>query len=328
MVDYVIGNDDFGRQLAVQLGCRYRQFLEDYYPDGEPCPKVLASYNEIEGTHVVIAARIKQNPGKEGIALYLHNTQRVLGSLTDPELFNAKRVDVLMPYFLLGRQDHNPRLDTDEAVQKRDAGKDVGYVSMLKICKALGASRILTFYPHFHRKEGTTRIHGVEVCSLSAAHALARYFKDKASHDTIIASPDMGASGLSDRISSLLGLRSAALDKKRITKDIVQSKTTYDAKGLNVIFVDDVISTAGTIRRAVESLVNVKDVTVACIHAVLPKIGEDRLTELQESGRIKEIVATDTVDSAFSKTSVIPEAADFLRGLGQGRGVSPAGQRQ
>ncbi len=311
MIDFVVGNDGFGSSLAASLGCGFVQFREEHYPDEEPCPQIVADYGDIEGKEVVLALRTAQKPTKEKIALYLHSYQRALGSLTDEELYNAKAVDVLLPYFLLGRQDHNPKTDRDEDVRTRDRGKDVGYRNIVRTFKGLGARKIITFNPHFFRQEGLTRVCGMEIVSLSGAHALGRYFKGRVDADTIVLSPDVRGNVLSEQLAKVLGLKPGSLKKKRIDGIRVETKDVYDASGLNVIFVDDIISTAGTLKKAIDSLYNADEVVVSCVHPVLPQTGYDRLVELKNSGAVKNIVATDTLDSDFSKTSVIPEVVKY-----------------
>jgi ribose-phosphate pyrophosphokinase len=312
MPDFVIGNDDFGKSLALAIACEYREFKEEYYPDGEPCPRIMADYEEIKGKNLILATRMTQKPTKEKVALYLHNSERVLGALTSDELYNANAVDLVFPYFWLGRQDHNPKTEGVEEIRKRDRGKDMGYKTVMRTFAGLGARRIITFDPHFYRQDGSFTAYDMEILCLSGVHALARYFENKVGGNTVVISPDMGSSDLSNRLAGALGLKSASLTKKRISETCVEAKEVYDAKGLDLIVVDDIISTAGTLNKAIDNLHNAGSITVACIHPVLPQTGYDRLIGLKNDGKINDVVGTDTINSDVSKASVVPEIVNIL----------------
>jgi len=313
MFDFVIGNDDFGKNLAKALNCEYREFKEEYYPDGEPCPRIMAEYEEIKGKRVILSPRITQKSTKEKVALYLHNSERILGALTSEELYNADYVDVLFPYFWLGRQDHNPKTDNSEELRIRDRGKDIGYKTILRTFRGLGARRIITVDPHFFRQEGSTMICDMEIVSISGIYALGRYLKNRVNDNTVILSPDLRGGVLSDKLADQLGLKSESLAKKRISESKAESKEIYNANGANVVIMDDIISTAGTLKNVIDNLYNACSVTVACVHAILPEIGYNRLIELKRAGKINDIIATDTINSDFTKTSIVPEIVKALQ---------------
>ncbi len=315
MFDFVIGNDNFGKNLSNALGCGYREFRDELYADNEPCPRIMANYDELKGRRIVLAPRTAQKPTRDGPALYLHNCARVLGSLTDEELYGAGRVELVLPYFMLGRQDHNPRTDVNERIRTNDRGKDVGYKSMLKVFSALGAKRIFTFDPHFYRKEGTMTEEGVEIVSLSGVYALGRYFDGNVSSNTVVVGPDANASVLSSKLAAILGMKSHDLVKRRINDTEVETRDVYDADGSHVIIVDDILSTGGTVRNAIDKLHNAASVRLAFVHPVLPDVGYNRITQMRRSGSVTDIVATDTINSDFSNASVIPELAEALRRL-------------
>ena len=93
---------------------------------------------------------------------------------------------------------------------------------------------------------------------------------------------------------------------------------TLDAKGRDVLIVDDIVSAGSTILGAMKSLVNVRMMDVAIIHAVLPDMptvdkGDRLVKRLLAEKKIREFVATDTVDSEFGKASVIDDIVNFYR---------------
>ncbi len=317
-------HDGFGRELAARLGLECREFREEFYPDGEPCPRILADYQELEDRDVLVVARLRSPMTTPGILSCLHDLDRVTFNLTDKLLYNARNVDVVLPYFLLGRQDHNPRTDPSEKVRTRDKGRDVGYRNVLKDLEVRGVRRILTFSPHFDRYGEGSRLYeeagrGIEVYRIPGINALARHFKGKLSADAIAINPDMTSGKMAEQFARLTGVTFMhGLDKKRVTDQDVEFTGTLDAEGRDVLIVDDIASAGSTILGAMKSLVNVREMDMAIVHAVLPDMpasdkGYRLIKKLLAEKKIREFVATDTVDSEFSKASVIDDIVNFYR---------------
>ena len=102
------------------------------------------------------------------------------------------------------------------------------------------------------------------------------------------------------------------LQKRRISGSEVEIKhKSLDVDGKNVIIVDDIISTGGTIATATKILKsqNAKDVFVACIHGIF---AQNAVLRMLKAG-VRDIFATDTVPSAFSRVSVAPAIASALK---------------
>ncbi len=315
MYDLVVGNDSFAEKIAKGLGIRFRKFAEEYYPDGEACPRILAKYEELGGKKILLVSRMKDRPTKESIAVYLHNLCRLAVCLKDDSLYNASTVDVFLPYFIFGRQDHNPSKDPSKKIRERDAGKDIGYRSLAMMLGGCGVRNIYTFDPHFFRDVGTIGISGIKVHSLSAAGLIAKHLKNNIDSDSIILGPDMMSNSLVSKISPILRLKSRTIKKERTGADKVTSSETINAGNKSVVIVDDIISTASTVCKAIENIKNYKDVLVSCVHAVLPDVGYERIKGLLGNGKIKEFVSTDTIDSEFSRISVVPEIVSYLKGM-------------
>jgi phosphoribosylpyrophosphate synthetase len=323
-MEFVLGHDDFGKKLAEGLGCEYREFRDEYYPDGEPCPRILADYEELLDRDVLVAARLKSPMTTFGILSYLHALNRITNSLTDKLLYSARSVDVLLPYFVLGRQDHNPRSDRSEVVRNRDKGKDVGYRNIFKDLEARVVRRILTFTPHFDRSGEGSQVYreigrGIEVYRLPGVNALARYFKDRVSPEAVVINPDMAAGKLAVEFARLTGTKfKYGLDKKRKTDIEVEFEGKLDAEGSDVVVVDDIASSGSTLVGAMNSLENAGTIYLAVVHPVLPEMatpdkGYLLIKNLLGERRIGDFVATDTIDSEFSKASIIQDVANYYK---------------
>ncbi len=323
-LEFVLGNDDFGKRLAKDIGCEYREFREEYYVDGEPCPRVLADYEELIDRNILVATRLRSPMTHLGILSYLHTLNRITNNITDKLLYSARSVDVLLPYFVLSRQDHNPRTDKNEIVKTRDKGKDVGYRNILKDLEAREVRRILTFSPHFNRSGEGSQVHreigrGIEVYRIPGVNALARYFKGRVNSETIVINPDMASGKLAVELARQTGVRFRyGLEKKRITDRDVETKGRLDAEDNDVIIVDDIASSGSTLAGAINSIDNARTVYFAVVHPVLPEMstpdkGLGLIKRLLEEKKIGDFVATDTIDSEFSKTSIIQDVVNYYR---------------
>lgn len=319
-----MAHDEFGREIAKRLGLECRDFREEFHPDGEPCPRILAEYQELEDRDVLVVARLKSPMTTQGILSYLHNLDRVTFNLCDRLLYNTRSVEVVIPYFLLGRQDHNPRTDPNEKVRIVDKGRDVGYRNILKNLEARGVKRVLTFSPHFDRYGEGGRVYreldrGIEVYRIPGINALARYFRGKLDPGTVAVNPDMRSGKMAEEFAKLTGATFRhGLDKRRVTDQEVEFKGTLDAEGRDVVIVDDIVSAGSTILGAINSLVNVGMMDVAIIHPVLPDMptpdkGYRLVKRLLAEKKIRRFVATDTIDSEFSKASIIEDIVEFYR---------------
>ena len=323
-MEFVLGCDDFGKMLAAEMGCQFREFRDEYYPDGEPCPRVLAEYEELAGRDVLVASRLKSPVTSFGILSYLHTLNRVTSCLSDDRLYGARSVDVLLPYFVLGRQDHNPKTDKSELVRSRDKGKDVGYRSILRDLEARCVRRLLTFTPHYDRSGEGSQFYqevgpGLEVYRLLGVHALGRYFRGRLNPETIIVNPDMGAGRLAAELAGLTGTKvREGLEKKRVTDREVEfdRRKMVDAEGRDVVVVDDIASSGSTLVGAVDMLENPGAICLAVVHAVLPELprpdrGYSLVRSLLAEKRISDFLATDTIASEYSRASVIPDVANY-----------------
>ncbi len=316
MVDFVVGYaaDFFGKSLADALGCEFIPFRNEYYPEGSPAPRIAADYKEIEGSHVLTVYRRRQLPDRNTMCRFLANYPKVVWSLSDHETFNAVKVDVFHPYFILGRQDHNPKTDKDQNLRRRDAGKDVGYRYEVRLFR--GCNRILTFHPHFHREPGEIEVESVHLVCLDAVPAMVKYAKDMGiSDDCLVVSPDLSDDGYSiaKSFAERAGLEFVYIEKQRFGPDHTQQANEIDAEGRDVVIVDDIATTLGTVQGAINAIRNPGEMDAFFVHAVLPQKGHTRAQSLTRGGGgpLRSISATDCIDSDFSSISIIDEIVKF-----------------
>lgn len=320
MVDFVIGYqaDTFGPRLAAELGCEFRPFKNIYYPEGAPVTVISAEYKEIEGKHVVTVRRNEQISDRDRVCRLLLNYPRVGRNLKN--IFHAAKVDIIHPYFILGKQDHNPRTDENPRIKRDDKGKDQGYLYEASLF-AGACDRLITFHPHFHREPGNFELEGTNIFALDAIPAMERYAKSVGiSQNSLVVSPDLSGGNVEDgyimakAFADRTGREFRYLESKRQNPS-KKSKTHLDAEGRGVVIVDDSAITLSTIEAADESIQNHGEMDVLVAHGVLPEDGYRRANELTRgSGSIRHFCATNTVRSDFSEMSIIDELVEFYKG--------------
>ncbi len=331
MIDFVLGlkieagDDSFAVDIAKRLGVEYRGVVPEFYADGEPCPRILAPYEELKKKRVLYVSRLSAPTNSKDILTYLHTQERVAGMLSDNLLYNAYSVDVCDPYPLLARQDKNPRFSGKESVKKNDMGKDVGFKSMLLNLAVRKVDRLLTFYPHNMRdvtgswQNYVGLPHSIDVEILDAVKPLAHYFKETAGPDAAVASPDKKAELLAKGVCSLTGLRSLGrLDKTRISDREVVTHGFIDAEGADVIPIDDIGSTNATMGGAMKNVRNARSFTPCFVHAPMPKVpgSEAKGYALAQTwlldGYVKGIVSTNSiVNPLATQVDLVPQIIDF-----------------
>ncbi len=315
--DYVIGRDVFASKLASALNSEYREVRHEYYPDGEPAPKIDAGYDEIDGKHVALVVRSKQLPTRDDICRLMHNAERTTGNLK--YVFNAGEVDIILPYYFLSRQDKNARESEDQMVKERDMGKDVGYEFIARALKAQGASRIITVTPHFHRdgyEYDIIRVEDLDIICISGIGSLAKYaselIKDgRMSEKGIIIAPDSHSKTMAESFRDKIGYnyRVEIMEKRRVSGSEVERGpgSAIKCDGMDVIVVDDILSTMGTMKSMLENLSMRGNVDIFAVHGVLPEKGLSRAREIIASNRVRRIVTTDSIDNDYASVSIIPD---------------------
>jgi phosphoribosylpyrophosphate synthetase len=321
-------NDILGTMIARAMECGYVvPFRREYHDDGAPAPKVdlnytLTEYDKFRGKKVLTLYRRRQLPDRSSVARHLSNYPRVVFNLMDKDIFGADELDVLYPYWINGRADHNPRTDEDDAVKIRDKGRGMEYKFDAVMFKAAGASRIFTYHPHFHRGPGRTEVEGIEVICLNAVPSMVRYAKNELeiTEDCLVVSPDLkparaGKYDIALEFAKVAGLDSSHLEMSRTDDRQKRTKTKIDADGKDVLIVDDIGSTVGTVRTATQNIKNASRIDILFVHAVLPYSGLSAVNELLGSDDypVRSVAATHTIASDISRIPIHEPLVDFYR---------------
>jgi ribose-phosphate pyrophosphokinase len=156
---------------------------------------------------------------------------------------------------------------------------------------AAGVNRLLTMDLHAQQLQG---FFDIPVDHLYALPVLLKYLREKNIPDLVVVSPDVGGVKMASAYSQVLGAGLAIVVKRRISATETEAQHVIgDVKGKNVLLVDDLTETAGTLSGAAKILrgAGAKDIYAMVSHAVLIDIAAKRLRESE----IKELVATDSV---------------------------------
>ena len=209
----------------------------------------------------------------------------------------VERTRVVIPYFGYGRQE-----------RRFKSGEAVSAVIVAELLEAAGASEIYSINLH---EKNIKQFFNIPVHEISAMPIIANYIKETVD-DPMIIGPDKGALGFAEEVSGILKCECDYLEKTRISPEIVETKPkNLDVDGRDVVIIDDIISTGGTIVNASKILreLGAKKVVVCCVH---PLLVEDALLKIFAAG-VDDVFATDTLRSDVSNISVAPLVAGFLK---------------
>jgi len=206
-----------------------------------------------------------------------------------------KSITLVIPYLGYARQD-----------RKFQDGEAVSAKALARIL-SIDVDLVITVDPH---KNYIVDFFETKASFCSAVPEIAKYLLPK-DIDVVLA-PDKGAVERAEEAAKILGCESDFLEKKRISDEIVEMKPKeIEVKKKTVAIVDDIISTGGTMAKAVEEIrkQGAKDVYVACTHGLF--IG-NAIDKINRAGAT-EIISTDTIENAYSKVKVAPQIAKTLK---------------
>lgn len=226
---------------------------------------------------------------------------------------SAKSITVVIPYFGLARQD---RKDKPRA--------PIGAKLVANLLTAAGATRIMTMDLHADQIQGFFEI---PVDHLYASTIFIDYIQSLNLDNLTIASPDMGGAKRAKNYAGHLGAEVVIAYKERKKANVVEEMFLIgDVTDRNVILIDDMIDTAGTLCKAAEILMKngAKSVRAMATHGVL----SGKAYENIENSMIQEVIVTDTIPvktELSSKIKVLSCAnlfADVMKSVHEHQSIS------
>ncbi|PKO97271.1 MAG: ribose-phosphate pyrophosphokinase [Bacteroidetes bacterium HGW-Bacteroidetes-7] len=193
---------------------------------------------------------------------------------------SAYKVIAVIPYFGWARQDRKDRPRVP-----------IGAKMVANLLQAAGCDRVMTADLHADQIQG---FFDFPVDHIYASSIFLPYLRDLKLDNLSIAAPDMGGAKRANAYSRILGCPLIICHKSREKANVVGSMTAIgDVEGRNIVIIDDMIDTAGTISKAADMLMEKGAVSVRALatHAVLSGPAYERIA----SSQLQEVIISDTI---------------------------------
>lgn len=273
-------------EVAGLLGLELGESTLNRFPDGELYLKIDTP---VDGEDVVVIQSTGPPQDKNIMELLF-----MVDALKD----HGADITAVIPYYGYGRQDKT--FKEGEAISSKTVAKHI----------QMSASQILTINPH---KTHILDYFDIPAQSLDASPLIGSHFKKMDLDNPMVVAPDVGSIGLAQRVAEIVGCGCGNCEKKRLGPGkVITSAENLKLDGNDIIIVDDIIDSGGTIVEAVKALKKkgAGAVRVACIHPVLTGNARDRILGVAE-----ELIATNTIQSSSGKISVAPVISEALKDL-------------
>ena len=278
--------DKIAEEIGEPLGhCEIKTFS-----DGE----IWVKYSEnIRGSDVFIIQ--STNPPAE-------NLLELLIMIDAAKRASAHLVAAVIPYFGYARQDRKdqPRVSITAKL-------------VANLLTHAGADRVITMDLHAPQIQG---FFDIPVDHLYSSAVLLKYFKKRKIPNLAVASPDVGGIKMARAYAKRLEAELIVIDKRRPRENHAEVMNIIgEVKEKNILIVDDIIDTGGTLTNAVQALqeAGASDVYSACTHAVL----SGRALERIESSKLRQILVTDSIPlrTPSHKVEVLSVAEIFAEAM-------------
>ena len=285
----VIGGNssqDLGRKIAKKLKAAYVNTSTRTFPDGES----KITIKNIPKKKIIVVVQSTFPPVDSNL---LH----LLSIVSQARKYSSK-IYAVIPYLGYARQD------------REFLNGEIITVSVVgKMLKSVGTKKVIVV--DIHSKLALKQL-GISSENVSAVSKLANYIKKLKLKDPLVVSPDQGGKERANEFASVLKTDFIALKKHRDRTtgkiNIITSKVSV--KDRDLILVDDMISTGGSIIKAAQFLKKQKcrRLYVACTHGLFVNEAEKKI---KQAG-VTQIISTNTIPSSSSKVDVSKILAESL----------------
>ena len=287
-------------KICASLGCPLGKMVMTKFSDGE----FAVSYEEsIRGRDIFLVQSTFPNSD---------NLMELLLMIDAAKRASARTINAVIPYFGWARQDRKdkPRVS-------------IGAKLVADLLSVAGVNRVITMDLHADQIQG---FFNVPVDHLYASGVLLPYLQSLRLDDLCVASPDVGGSKRANTYAKYLGCPLVLCNKTRArANEVATMQIIGDVKDKNVIIVDDMVDTAGTITKAADIMKEAGAASVrACAsHCVMSGPANERV---QESA-IEEMIFTDSIPYSkrcdkVKQLSVADMFAETIRRVVENKSIS------
>lgn len=283
-----IATEALAEKIAVSYGQSLGKVEHYRFSDGE----LQASYEESIRGHSVFIMQSTMPPAD--------NLMELLLLIDAAKRASARHIVAVIPYYGYARQD---RKDKPRVA--------IGAKLVADMLAVAGATRVMTMDLHADQIQG---FFNVPVDHLYASTIFLPYIKTLNLPDLTIAAPDMGGSKRANGYAKHLKAEMVICYKQRAKANVIESMTAIgEIEGRNIILVDDLVDTGGTLCKAADMMMErgAKSVRAICTHPVLSGNAYENI----EKSRLTELIVTDTIPlkQACSKIKVISVSNLFAK---------------
>ena len=262
-------NEPLARAICKFIGMDLGKCSIQPFPDGETFIKIEEN---VRGEDVFVVQPTSPPTN--------HNLMELFIMIDALRRASASRITAVLPFYGYARQDRKdqPRVPITAKL-------------IANLLVASGVNRILTVDLHAQQIQG---FFDIPVDHLYAAPVMYEYLKKKHLPDLVVVSPDVGGLKMAHAYSQVLEAGLAIVAKRRKSATEVESMAVIgEIRGKNILLVDDLTETAGTLTAAAALLKKkgAKQILACVSHAILNDVGIARLRK----SVIDELITTDTV---------------------------------
>ncbi|MDM8173854.1 ribose-phosphate pyrophosphokinase [Olivibacter sp. 47] len=284
------GSKELAQKISQAYGKELGEMTLSRFSDGEFQP----FYNEsVRGSDVFLIQSTYQPTD---------NLFELLLMIDAAKRASAHYITAVVPYFGFARQD---RKDKPRVA--------IGAKMIANLLTAAGAHRIMTMDLHAAQIQG---FFDIPVDHLDAASIFVPYIKSLNLPNLTIASPDMGGSYRARTFAKYFNAEVVICDKQRKRANEIESMSIIgDVTGQDIVLIDDICDTAGTLSKAASLIMEngASSVRAVCTHPVL----SGKAYETVENSVLSELIVTDTIPlkGESSKIKVLSTADLFARAI-------------
>jgi len=261
-------SEELATKIASKFGVNLGNVITSTYSDGEFQPSFEES---IRGARLFIIG--STNPGPR-------NLMEMLLMIDAAKRASARHITAVLPYFGWARQDRKDKPRVPIAAKL-----------VAKMLEAAGATRIITMDLHADQIQGFFE---KPVDHLFASTIFLPYLRDLNLENLTIASPDMGGSKRAYAYSKALQSDVVICYKQRAKANVISHMELIgDVTGKNVVLVDDMVDTAGTLTKAADLMMErcALSIREICTHPILSVNAYERI----ENSKLEELIVTDSI---------------------------------